>query len=86
MSTTSDPAVALQYSSGGVCALLFKITTQSFIDRGADLTFVSAFASEHEYLYPPLSYLQPTGRRETISLTATGDTINVVEVRPRFAS
>ena len=28
---------------------------------GADLQWLSAFPSEAEVLYPPLSYLQPTG-------------------------
>ena len=94
MSTTADLKVAIKFTqleqsanpnrSGS--ALLFRVLVSNMMQRGADLAYLSVSPNEKEYLYPPLSYLQPTGRRETISLTATGDTINVVEVRPRFAS
>ena len=57
--------------------------------RGASIRFLSAFPAEREYLYPPLSYLQPTGRREEVVLGAGGSggaRFTVVECRPRFAS
>ena len=28
--------------------------------RGADIAFLSAFPAEEEYLFPPLTYLEPT--------------------------
>ena len=84
MSCSPDAAVAVGYASGA-SSLLLKIVTSSFIDRGADLSFVSAFPTEREYLYPPLSYLQPTGRCEELAL-ASGAIYTVVECRPRFAS
>ena len=49
MSTTSDLAVAASYSASE-CALFFKIKTNSFLQRGVDLTFISAFPAEAEYL------------------------------------
>ena len=49
MSTTSDLKVAATYSAS-TCALFFKIKTNSFLTRGVDLTFVSAFPAEAEYL------------------------------------
>ena len=85
MSTSPDASVAVAYSAGASSSLLLKIVTSSFIDRGADLFFLSAFPTEREVLYPPLSYLQPTGRREEVALTA-GARFTVVECRPKFAS
>ena len=61
MSTTADLAIAVQYSLSE-SSLLFRIVTNSFMQRGADLHFLSAFPGEAEYLYPPLTFLCPTGR------------------------
>ena len=76
--------MALRYSDKAARRLLFKVATTSFIERGADLTFLSAFPDEVEYLYPPLTYLQPTGREDTI--TAGAVAYSVIEVTPHFAS
>ena len=54
------------------------------MDRGADLSYLSAFPAEAEFLYPPLTFLAPTGQREEVSVE--GVTFTVVEVSPRFAS
>ena len=58
---TSDPSVAVAYGQSKH-SLLFKIVSRSIMTRGADITFLSAFPGEKEYLYPPLTFLQPTGR------------------------
>ena len=34
--------------------------------RGVDISFLSVYPQEQEYLYPPLTYLSPTGRRSEI--------------------
>jgi len=88
MSTTSDPTVAVRYALGD-SSLLFKLRADSFMDRGADIAFLSAFPSEREYVYPPLTYLKPTGKLETIHVAAgeVGDgspetSITVLEVQP----
>lgn len=66
MSTTSNPAVAIAYGQSRH-SLLFKIISKSFMTRGADISYLSAFPGEREYLFPPLTFLQPTGRpTETI--------------------
>ena len=83
MSTTTELKVAASYSASA-CSLLFMLRTTSFMDRGADLSYLSCFPGEAEYLYPPLTYLQPTSRRETILVGA--DRYTVVEVEPHFAS
>ena len=73
----------------GDSSLLFKLRADSFMDRGADIAFLSAFPSEREYVYPPLTYLKPTGKLETIHVAAgeVGDgspetSITVLEVQP----
>jgi hypothetical protein len=87
MSTTSEAAVAVAYGASS-CSLLFKVATSSFMDRGADLTWCSAFPSESEFLFPPLTYLQPTGRREVVDVRVVGAThqFTVIEVAPHFPS
>ena len=60
MSTTPRLDVAVRYSAS-VSSVLMKITTHSFMERGADLTFLSCFPAEAEILFPPLTYLQPVG-------------------------
>ena len=82
-STTADPAVAVSYGKSEA-TLLLKIATRSFMERGADLSFLSAFPGEREYLFAPLTYLQPTGRREVVVVGEAEYT--VVEVEPHFAS
>ena len=82
MSTTCNPEVAAAYSASGN-ALLFKIKTVSFMDRGADLTYLSAFPAEREFLYPPLTFLKPTGKTQQVQ-AAGGGMFNVVEVEPKL--
>ena len=58
MSTTSNVNIALKYSASAQ-GVIFKLQTHSSMERGADLTFLSCFPGEREYLFPPLTYLQP---------------------------
>jgi len=90
MSTTADLAIAVQYSLS-THALLFRIKTTSFMQRGADLTFLSTFPAEVEYLYQPLTFLRPTGRVVDIAISKKEDVpeliveavnFTVVEVEP----
>ena len=68
MSTTSDLNTALQYSLS-VSSVLFRfVHVRSLMQRGADLKFLSAFPAESEYLYPPLTFLRPTGKHAEISI------------------
>lgn len=92
MSTSTDLKVAIQYALGHSNearqktshALVLKLLTQTFMDRGADLAWCSAFPAEAEVLYPPLCYLQPTGRKEVMRMN--GQTFTVVECVPRLGS
>ena len=89
MSSSSDLRVALQYSGNAQTRLIFKIVTSSFINRGADLQYLSAFPDEVEFLYPPLTFLEPIpGQRETVLVTDGVQQVSftVVEVVPHFSS
>ena len=82
MSTTTDIGTAAAYSISSM-SLIFKIVTKNKLQRGADLQWVSAFPAEAEILYPPLTYLQPTGSTQVIEVDAHRFTI--VEVTPTLA-
>ena len=79
MSTTSELKVAVAYASSSAPFLL-KIATSGFINRGADLSWVSCFADE--CVFPPLTYLEPTGRQEEVDVR--GVVYKVVEVTPHL--
>ena len=81
MSTTTKLAVAVQYSTAKT-SLLFKLRTDSFMQRGASIQFLSAFPAEEEVLYPPLTFLKPSGKMTTIPYQ--GRMFTVVEVSPQF--
>lgn len=69
MSCTCDLMVAVTYAQSPQ-SVIFKIVCRSFMTIGADISFLSCFASEREYVFPPLTYLQPTGRpKEVVSIT-----------------
>ena len=55
MSTTTSLRVAAEYAKSDSSLSIFKIATQSFLQRGADLAFLSAFPGEDEFLLPPLT-------------------------------
>ena len=79
MSTTTSLGVAAKYalSEGSV---LLKLTVSSALDLGADLQWLSAFPDEAEVLYPPLTFLKPTGAMQTIKISGFG--FHVVECVP----
>jgi len=81
MSTTTDPEVAVGYAvrkgmTNG--SLLMKLKTSNNLQRGAELTWLSVFPSEAEMLFPPLTFLQPTGNKQMIEYK--GIKLTIVEV------
>ena len=80
MSTTSNLEVALKYSVAEQ-SILLRLHTTSSMERGADLTYLSAFPGEAEYLFKPLTYLQPMGPLRQICLA--GRVVTVIDVAPR---
>ena len=74
--------VAVQYAMS-THSLLFKVVANSFMERGADIAFLSAFPGEKEYVYPPLTYLEPTGEKQTLRVDdATFTVIDVTAAWP----
>jgi len=62
MSTTEDKQVALKYSSSER-PLLFKFKAKG-LSMGVDISYLSVYPKEREVLYPPLTYLMPSGNPE----------------------
>ena len=85
MSTTADLRIAVRYSRGATAGvLIFLINAETFMQVGADLTYCSAFPEEKEFLYPPLTFLSPSGNVWKLEHDSTKYTI--VEVEPQFPS
>jgi hypothetical protein len=82
MSTTSDLRIAMEYSASPR-AVLLRLHTEDFMTRGPDISFLSAFPEENEYLFPPLTYLSPTGTTETLEVDDA--TYHVIDVKPRMS-
>ena len=75
MSTTTEVEVACGYAirkreTGG--ALLMKIVTENNLQRGADVRFLSMFPGEAETLFPPLTFMQPTGKEQVMEFKLPG--------------
>jgi len=61
MSTSLEKRVALNYlNRGGNLPILLEIDVGQ-VDRGADVSWLSQYPSEHEMLFPPLSNLEVVG-------------------------
>ena len=82
MSTTDDLATAVQFCMSKR-SLIFCIQTKNKLQRGVDMWWISAFPGESEILFPPLTYLQPTGRRQIVEID--GMHFTIVEVSPTIA-
>ena len=67
--------------------VLFKIRVPDFMSAGAKLAWLSAFPQEDEVLYPPLTFLKPTGRVDHMDFQRDGRQIRltVVEVVPHIS-
>ena len=83
MSTTSSLEVAVRYSLSRE-SLLLKFVVPDFLSVGADLQWLSAFPSEAEILFPPLTYLKPSGSTQKVTLQHGGEQLRFtfVEVAP----
>ena len=76
MSTSTSKEVAINYS-GSNCPIIFTYKT-SGMSRGCSLRFLSVYPKDEEYLYPPLTYLQP-------EIIYKEDGLKIVEVIPQMA-
>mmetsp|Transcript_3326 Transcript_3326/g.7156 ORF Transcript_3326/g.7156 Transcript_3326/m.7156 type:complete len:342 (-) Transcript_3326:3-1028(-) len=59
MSTSAKKDVALSYAASR-CPLMFQFKTRG-LGRGVSLSWCSCYPLEEEFLYPPMTYLQPEG-------------------------
>ena len=85
MSTTPNLSVALRYARSSN-AVLLRLRTRTFMERGPALDWISCFPDEEEVLYPPLTYLRPVSGRVYEHRIGDGEgTITVVQVEPIMA-
>ena len=67
MSTTTKQAVAIQYSGvreGRALPTVLEMEVTS-VDRGASIAFFSQYPGEEEVLFPPMTFLAPSGAGQT---------------------
>jgi len=80
MSTTTDLATAMIYSASSSSVLLC-LRTNHYMKRGADISFLSAFPAEKEFLFPPLTFLHPVNDAPEV-VTLGARTFFVIDVEP----
>ena len=91
MSTTSDLKTAMVYARSSK-SVLMRLQTNSFMNRGPDISWVSCFPMEREFLFPPLTYLRPmsdpiSGKTitEIVPVEELEASYHVVDVEPTFS-
>jgi hypothetical protein len=87
LSTTEGLAVARMFAKVGVVAspLLLKLESQSLVDCGAAIAWVSMYPKEEEVLFPPLTFLRPVGEPVVdCAQVPASDGCTIVTVHPRF--
>ena len=57
VSTTASQEIAVRSFAASSLPLVFRVVTKNCMNRGADISFLSVFPNEQEFLYPPLTYL-----------------------------
>ena len=60
MSTTTSLEIALSYAASS-CPTLLRLKIRNFMERGAEISWLSAFPAENEVIFAPLTYMQPDG-------------------------
>ena len=55
----------------------------NFMVRGPSISFLSCFPREDEYLFPPLTYMQPMGEPQELEIDDA--TFTIVDVKPNMA-
>lgn len=82
MSTSAFKNVAVEFALTTV-PFLFQIETKDFLQRGADISFLSVYPDEQEMLYPPLTFLRSLRTAPTIE-KIDGYHVQIVVVEPQF--
>ncbi len=69
---------------GAICTnlvpLILLSPRRNALQRGAGVEWLSAFPTEEEIVFSPLTFLQPTGRWQVVELN--GMRFTIVEVTP----
>jgi hypothetical protein len=65
MSTSKSRLQCCHYARSSQ-PLILKFRVETHRNVGADISFVSMFPSEEEYLYPPLTHLKPVGEADLV--------------------
>ena len=73
LSFTSDVGVAARFAQSRTALLLVVNARGSYLQRGVSLRFLSMLPQEDEFVYPPCTYLRPTGRTALIELGELGE-------------
>jgi hypothetical protein len=81
MSTSRDQTVAVDFANGG-CPMVIEVVVNEYLERGADISFLSQFPLEKEILYPPLTYLKHISSSES---SINGKKAHVFRVKPIIA-
>ena len=61
--------------------MLMQLRTNSFLERGADISWLSAFPAESECLYCPMVYLQVEEVSEQVIRIPSGNSVTFTVVR-----
>ena len=87
MSTTTLLQVAVQYSASHN-PMLMRLHTESPMQRGSDVSYLSAFPDEAEYLFPPLTYLEVTDSHAVDIKLPDGQAsrFTIVDVKPHICA
>ena len=85
MSTSTSQQRAFMYGESR-CPLIFKYLTKG-LGRGSSLQFLSLYPKEEEYLYPPLTFLQPVqnGLQRVDDEVGDGATFTILHVSPQMS-
>lgn len=88
MSATASITTALEYAASQHSGVVLRLRTRSSMERGADISFLSAFPHEKEFLLPPLVYLQARRNQNNVRydfLTMPGGvSLQLIDVEPRI--
>ena len=81
LSFSSDLNLAANFASSRTSLIFMVNSDVSWMQRGISIEWLSTVPSEREYLWPPCTYMKPTGRIKRLEL-AGGQTCTIVEVGP----
>ena len=79
MSTSTSKSIVANYANSEQ-PLIFRINSDGFMTRGADISWLSMYPEEAEILYPPLTYLKPV--RKTRIKNSKG---YIIDVKPQLS-